>query len=459
MDGPDMDFSQLTSEVHDTSNSGYNGDLKNITANAAVPGRIGQAVTLDGTNDFIDTTTHTALDNLGAFTYAAWVQPNNIVHNQFNAIVAKTETSGSASTQKRFLINSSGSCSVGSTIGCVELTIKRGTTDAKAFATADSVTNGQWYFVVGEWDGTNAPKIYVNGTEATYIGTPSAGSGTVNDDSAGDLLIGTWTGNGTTPGAMFGGLMDDVRVYDHALSQDEIQAIYKLGGSTKINTSLVMQPALNSGLVGHWTFDGKDIASTTSTRTAIDSSGNSNTGTMIGNAGTAIGKIGQGLGLDGVNDTVSVVNSSSIQSMASAGSINFWIKLNGTPDIDDMPIDVSNTGAGGLTVVFDIANDLVSLLYADSSDLVWATATTHMQNGQWYMVTCTWNSGGGVIYIDGVREGSDSTPPVLDFSGHTTYFGSNGGDSRFVNGTMDDIRFYNRVLSQEEITTLYKLGD
>src|SRR3990167_9951146 len=69
---------------------------------------------------------------------------------------------------------------------------------------------------------------------------------------------------------------------------------------------------LNSGLVGYWSFDGKDMAG----GTAYDRSGNSNNGTLTPPAGggplPAIGKIGQGLSFVGVGDYVSVGDNDSL---------------------------------------------------------------------------------------------------------------------------------------------------
>src|SRR3989338_6317626 len=48
---------------------------------------------------------------------------------------------------------------------------------------------------------------------------------------------------------------------------------------------------LISGLVGYWSFDGKDMAG----NTAYDRSGNANNGTLTNGPVRTIGKIGQGL--------------------------------------------------------------------------------------------------------------------------------------------------------------------
>jgi hypothetical protein len=57
---------------------------------------------------------------------------------------------------------------------------------------------------------------------------------------------------------------------------------------------------VNNGLVGWWTFDGKDISGVQ----AYDRSGNGNRGILTSGPVRGIGKIGQGLNFDGVNDYI-----------------------------------------------------------------------------------------------------------------------------------------------------------
>src|SRR3990167_8307062 len=79
---------------------------------------------------------------------------------------------------------------------------------------------------------------------------------------------------------------------------------------------------LNSGLVGYWSFDGKDMAGVT----AYDRSGNANNGTLTNGPVRAIGKIGQGLSFDGTDDYVSIPHNANFES--DPISYSFWVKPN-----------------------------------------------------------------------------------------------------------------------------------
>jgi hypothetical protein len=57
---------------------------------------------------------------------------------------------------------------------------------------------------------------------------------------------------------------------------------YQTLAGTTANITLTTVPDLERGLIGHWTFDGKDIDSGASTAEVLDRSGNGVTGDMIG---------------------------------------------------------------------------------------------------------------------------------------------------------------------------------
>lgn len=77
------------------------------------------------------------------------------------------------------------------------------------------------------------------------------------------------------------------------------------GYNTASASFTISRPSTNNlGLVGHWTFDGKDVAS----GVALDSSGNGYNGNLINIATStfySIGKIGQGFNFDGTDDVAS----------------------------------------------------------------------------------------------------------------------------------------------------------
>ena len=103
-----------------------------------------------------------------------------------------------------------------------ENTVTTCTTTAETCVySATSIQTGQWYHLVGTYDGSTA-RLYVNGAEDganSFTSTGAANSNAVHIGARSD----------TTGSDQFDGVIDDVRIYDHALSVDEIARLYRLG--------------------------------------------------------------------------------------------------------------------------------------------------------------------------------------------------------------------------------------
>lgn len=234
-------------------------------------------------------------------------------------------------------------------------------------------------------------------------------------------------------GNMFSGSIDDVRIYNRALSLTEIQQLYAMGGS-KIASS---PPSVQNGLVGWWTFDGKDVNATK----VLDKSGQGNNGTRNGGVAMTVGKIGQGMKNDGTNDSVSFTAPTL---PASGATITGWFKSsvlqNGMlfgNDGSSYPlyfastITYYSTGGGG-----------VNLGYTPQFDNKWHFASIVRENENSVQ-----------LYIDGIGKGSKTTNNTV-----ATLFSSIGGGLGSFNGLIDDVRAYNRALSAQEIQQLYNMG-
>jgi hypothetical protein len=143
--------------------------------------------------------------------------------------------------------------------------------------------------------------------------------GAYGDDSAADITIGDYT---TTCSGDFSGLIDDVRIYNRALSADGIKQLYKIGGTFKVNTSINNnRDSLEKGLVGWWTFDRKDMSGVQ----AYDKSGNGNRGILTNGPVRTISKIGQGMEFDGISSYISLPNTS-LLNITSNITMAAWVK-------------------------------------------------------------------------------------------------------------------------------------
>jgi hypothetical protein len=87
----------------------------------------------------------------------------------------------------------------------------------------DASTVGTWYFYAGTFDGATY-KIYFNGV----LNGSSADSTALITNNLKELNIGYLDVNGS-PGRFFPGTIDDVRIYNRALSAQEIYQLSLMG--------------------------------------------------------------------------------------------------------------------------------------------------------------------------------------------------------------------------------------
>ena len=73
------------------------------------------------------------------------------------------------------------------------------------------------------------------------------------------------------------------------------------------------------------------------------------------------------------------------------------------------------------------------------------------------MFTITYDGSRYVLYVDGVLFETSTYGTSWNSSYNTTYIGANMSDSNhhYFTGKMDNIRTYNRALTQEEVTVLF----
>jgi hypothetical protein len=89
--------------------------------------------------------------------------------------------------------------------------------------TSGTYNNGIWHQAVGVWDGSNL-YIYIDGSLINSVAF--SGSITTNADN---VQLGRSTTISFPSSDQFLGLIDDVRIYNSALSATEIQALYNSG--------------------------------------------------------------------------------------------------------------------------------------------------------------------------------------------------------------------------------------
>lgn len=438
----------------DISGNNNNGTLINTTRPAVVKlGKIGQAINFNGatTSSYVRVPFGPTLDS-PAISISFWFKANatptandTIVSRDFdgNGIAYSFDLRGGPWNPTFCTYYT-----VGNLVICVSAT---GPPNFGNFEV------GKWYHVVGTFDGSKSYRIYVNGAynqineEPTPLFVASSNPG---------LTIGAFLNQGN-PERYFNGSVDDLRIYNRALTDTEVQQLYKSGtaiGSYSAPSSSGVGSA--SGLIGHYTFDGKHIFGTTTT----DISGNANTGNMVNmtaQSAATIGKIGQGLKFDGVNDVITTTNS---YVNPTQYTIATWFKTSYAPG--GKIIGFGNTQTGTQ------ANRDRHLYISSDSRLFFGqfngttciiSSTSTLADGKWHHAVGVANATTMFLYLDGKLLGTLPCTPEA----YTGWWRIGGGDiagwptppaTSTFNGSLDDVRIYNRPLSQTEVTQLYKTG-
>jgi hypothetical protein len=189
--------------AHDSSGGGH--DLA-LTGNPAwVPGESGSALQFNGTDQY-GQTSGPVLDTTGNFSVAAWVKLDSTGH--FATAVSQDGDNASAfflqysAADNRFAF---------STVG------------GRALSDSPPVT-GQWYHLVGVHDANKGTyTLYVNGQPQQKVLQQCLG-----DSSSGPLAVGRgfFGGNKTD---FWPGTIDQVHVWDRALSASDVAALYASG--------------------------------------------------------------------------------------------------------------------------------------------------------------------------------------------------------------------------------------
>ena len=187
----------------DSSSYSNNGTLTNMDPGTDwITGVFGGALDFDGVDDYVDlgVPASTGLDVSGAFTVALWAKPRG-----FNS-------------SWNYLMRHKSKFEFGfyDTVNAEKPEFKLKNDSGDRFSVRGSeLTVGHWYHIVGVRDGSFMG-IYVNGVLVDSR-NDFAGNLTSNAEFLG---IGGEDGDDS-----FNGAIDDVRIYNHALTQEEIAAI------------------------------------------------------------------------------------------------------------------------------------------------------------------------------------------------------------------------------------------
>jgi len=186
----------------DSSGNGHNGTLLGDTS--WVDGIVGGALAFDGDGDYVDIGKDPNFDITNQITVSAWIKVGAF-DREWQTIVAKGDRAWR-------LQRNWGESTL--EFACSGLVVP-GTDWGQIYGSTD-VNDGHWHHVAGVYDQEKL-YLYIDGNLDASAEAP--GTIRVNDEP---VYIGE---NSQTPNRFWNGLIDDVRIYNYALSTEEISAI------------------------------------------------------------------------------------------------------------------------------------------------------------------------------------------------------------------------------------------
>jgi hypothetical protein len=205
-----------------------------------------------------------------------------------------------------------------------------------------------------------------------------------------------------------------------------------------------------NGLVGWWPFNGN----------ANDESGNNNHGVVNGAtlAADRYGDEDAAYRFDGHNDFIIVNNATSVS--LQNGTISFWIKTNNQTN---RVILIKNNFSNATGEEYGFATQGMSVKYGSNCWSGFAWSHIYINNNynilddKWHMITGVIGPDSLFLYADAILMGKIAAPNTFpDQCSSFLNFGRNWSvDPKWYDGVLDDIGIWNRVLSHEEIRTLF----
>jgi len=206
--------------AHDTSGEGNDGTLydANTTNNDGntppqwIDGKFGKALSFDGVDDFIEAPDSESL-NPATLTISAWIFRKGAGTGTFEGIVAKYDGYGG------YLL-----CGE-SQLNRLTFYVREGVGNSKRIASDVTLTEitGKWTHVAAVFDGDKL-MMWVNGIKQSQEAT---GGNLTNRPLS--LFVGKYSIS------YFNGTVDEIRIYNRALSEEEISDLYNNYGYTTPN--------------------------------------------------------------------------------------------------------------------------------------------------------------------------------------------------------------------------------
>lgn len=415
------------------------------------PGEVGQAFVFDGADDRVIISNSAPL-NFGPgadFSVEAWIKPE----------MAVTDFGVMSIVSKRYTPNFI--AAVGWEVALVDGRLMAQLADAPLTALDFSsfvapgadLRDGNYHHVavIVQRGSSTGGKMMVDG-QVVQMFDPTVQPGDLSTSEP--LRIGSHADAALN--SHFTGAIDEVAVYNRALSEAEVFAIYSAGSAGKCAVPNPPPPAVCAstppGLVGWWRAESN----------GADATGAHDGATPYGIA-YAGGEVGQAFDFDGSFRRLSIPDNPAFQ-LTNAMTLEGWVY----PRAYGGFITFRGDNRGGLdTWTLDAYQSGFVNFQIDDEANNYQSVRAPLALNQWQHVAATWEraSGSMKIYLNGllIQETNTTLVPIglLD-SGFEPALGIGNHGGTFhqfpFNGLIDELAIYNRALTAAEVQAIHQAG-
>lgn len=426
-----------STDVEDAAGN-YDGTLNGVadTATASVDGLVSKAFTFAGygSGDYVDCGAITEVLS-GTKSISVWYKAADLDDTVY--LVCNIDTGYTSDPPGYFIaVSSAGAIVIG-----------WGDSGGDQIGTAAGrVVIGEWVHIVATFTGATG-QIYVNGTLRA-----SGDIGTETAETNKTRISGRWTGADSGSTYEASGVIDNVAIFNRALTAADVTILYNAKSDYDA-----------AECVAHWKLD--DYAADTD---VLDSSGNSNDGTLIGgkntNAVNVSGKVSDAFILDGSVDYVNCGNI--LPNGTNDFSISVWFKTTNSDSLtysESGLVTRKDTTSGdhdGYTL--SAPSGRVYFRLADGADHEDCISPLGYNDGQWHHAVAVADRGTDMrVYVDGdlVQTTPETTLGDIEWSGGPLYLGNTPGSAHHFDGTIDNVMMFERALTTDDIDFLYNSGN
>ncbi len=424
----------------DASGNGHDATSTNATLTTDRFANANSAYSFNGTSNYIDVPDATALRlNNSDYTISFWTYIN-----------AYSTGGGTAFVYKRGSGAQNGWC-VGSAPALQNkmMLATSGNIDPRGYSISTLALSGWHHVTIVYTLSLQELKFYIDGVlDNTTTGVdnnniPVGGMPTPNANCTSAMRFGQDTQNNNY---WLNGKLDDIGIWNTALTQDEIDGVFS-GSCTTAD--------ITTGLVASYPFTGN----------ANDVSGNNLNGTNNGATLTTdrFGNANSAYSFNGTSSYISVADNNLLD-FTNQYSISGWLYATATSGNSNSRTIISkarNTTQTGLTLTLDnlqsykIASDNTD---ASGPHLIFSSTIPTLDT--WYHAVVTYDGTTLKIYVNGVLANSIAYTINLVNSTHELDFGSQRISlNDYFAGKIDDIRLYNRALADCDVDSLFNTVD